>query len=246
MKFTHILAVILGVSTGSSACHAQFRNTKWGDSIEAVFKAEQIENFQRIDSIRIVPTRPVNIGNERASCAYDFAAGKLFRASYHIMTDYRPTWFENVETALAHYSHFYSLLEMKYGAANAEEVPGEFEALLNPELPLSPQQLQDLIGLWTTEKKLWWSTLSSVFALEVKSTWESDGTKIELHFDIMSDNEEITFSDIDTDTPLGVGVYIVYKDSQNWARSLERQREEWDSNRKRKAQEKREALLKGL
>ena len=246
MKFTHILAVILGVSTGSSACHAQFRSTKWGDSIDTVTTAEQIEKDTTlvIDGVQyFVLGDDVSVGNRDVQPFYMFMEEKLFAAGY-LVRGYESKWTEDLDLNLSHYKHFFHLLEMKYGDADTENVPAKFDDLLNSDLPFTSQKLEDLKNLWQQENKAYWRVPWRRYALELKSTWEIEETVIDLQFSMTSNKRELPSEDIGN--ALSFTVTIVYKDSQNWKKGVEWQREQWDASEKREAEREKKALLKGL
>ena len=248
MNKTYVLAFFLGFIAESYACHAQFRDTKWGDSIDAVTTAEQLsESGNLVDhGFHFVVGDDVSVGNRDVEPHYFFMEDKLFAAAYVVNNKRSSSSLaEEVELNLSHYKHFFRLLEMKYGIADTENVPNEFEALLNSDLPFTSQKFQDLKILWQQENTVWWLLPWPEYALELKSTWENDGTEIELHFVMVSSEKELTSKDIDHGL-LRIGVWIIYKDSPNWEKGIEWRREQWGAAEKRKAEQEKKALLKGL
>ena len=244
MKFIQLLAVILGVST-VTACHAQFRNTKWGDSIEAVLNAEQLtkEDFYEVWPELIYHSKdPVIVGGKELTAFYHFAEGGLTEGSYQLYEG-SPLFSVRMESALTNYNHFLSLLEMKYGSATSEEMPDELVAILNSEFPLSPQNLEGLRGLWLEESEDLLAMPWPEFELNCKSTWANEEASIELN---------ICFSTYDTqefsslDSAVAVGTIIRYKDSQNWEQGRVWRREQVEAELKRRKEQEKKALLKGL
>ena len=246
MNKTYVLAFFLAFIAESDACHAQFRNTKWGDGIDAVITAEQLQKTEyHISENRLSIMDNIVVGNKKLRAQFFFADGNLTEGRYsRFYGDL--SYIETIASALSDFRHFRTLLEMKYGIANSETVPAEFEALLEANGPLYLEEdLKSLERQWITqfEHPTLFPDVTSVWSDQIRLTWESDGTAIELVFVVVS-SDTMDFQLFKDRTHAGIN--ILYKDSSSWEEGRTWRREQWDAEQKRKAEQEKKALLKGL
>lgn len=250
MKFIQLLAVILGVSTVTSVCHAQFRNTKWGDGHEAVFHAEQLtESDIHYDDITetVTTLRSLDVAKRKVRAGYYFLDGKLCEGSYRMRMD-DLTLNDRLNEGLEEYTHFFSLLEMKYGTVDTvetsdalralletaeklddlDEVEGDFKRLLIDEFHVSPRNYRG-----------WGYVICDVMT----STWKLGGTTINLRLTLGRHDKPKSIEAIEQ---ASVSIYINYSDTENWQRGVEWRREQAEAEQKRKTEQEKKDLLKGL
>ena len=250
MNKTYVLAFFLGFIAESYACYAQFRNTKWGDGHEAVFNAEQLtESDIHYDDITqtVTTLRSLDVAQRKVRAGYYFLDGKLCAGAYRMGMD-DLTLNDRLNEGLEEYTHFFSLLEMKYGTVDTVETPYALRALLE-----TAEKLDDLDEFEGDFKRLLIDEFhvsprnfrggGYVICDVMTSTWKLGGTTINLRLTLSHHGKPKSIEDIEQ---AGVSIYMNYSDTENWQRGVEWRREQVEAEQKRKAEQEKRDLLRGL
>ena len=192
----------------------------------------------------------VSVARKDASVYFFFADDKLTEGRYDFLQPDIP-FITQINSALRDFSDFQTLLEFKYGTANREALPVEFEELLEliengGQLDrFNPYACKGLEKLWIDEIRENTDYASIYYVSDgIKSTWEVEGTTIELAFRVGMRRRPM-----DTESlrdAARVCIEIRYKDSQNWQQGQVWRREQWEAEQERRAEQEKRALLKGL